>query len=61
MNESQKYCRSLHVHISLGTISDDRFMPSGYIKAFSDMPSLVLKLVDYTKYGWYSYEFMKTK
>jgi len=42
MNESQKYCRSLHAQISLGTTSDDRFMPNGYIKAFADMKSLVL-------------------
>ena len=42
MNESQKYCRSLHAQISLGTTSDDRFMPNGYLKAFADMPSLVL-------------------
>lgn len=39
MNESQKYCRSLHAQISLGTTSDDRFMPDGYIKAFAEMPS----------------------
>lgn len=37
MNESQKYCRSLHAQISLGTTSDDRFMPDGYVKAFADM------------------------
>lgn len=42
MNESQKYCRSLHAQISLGTTSDDRFMPDGYVKAFSEMPGLVL-------------------
>lgn len=42
MNESQKYCRSLHAHISLGTTSDDRFMPNGYVKAFADMDKLVL-------------------
>lgn len=39
MNESQKYCRSLHAQISLGTTSDDRFMPDGYIKAFAEMPA----------------------
>ena len=37
MNESRKYCRSLHAQISLGTTSDDRFMPNGYIKAFAKM------------------------
>lgn len=42
MHESQKYCRSLHAHISLGTTSDDRFMPNGYVKAFSDMDKLIL-------------------
>lgn len=42
MNESKKYCRSLHAHISLGTTSDDRFMPTGYLKAFSEMDHLVL-------------------
>ena len=39
MNESEKYCRSLHAQISLGTTSDDRFMPDGYIKAFCEMPA----------------------
>lgn len=39
MNESQKYCRSLHAPISLGTTSDDRFMPPGYLSAFADMPA----------------------
>lgn len=42
MNESRKYCRSLHAHISLGTTSDDRFMPNGYVKAFADMDELVV-------------------
>lgn len=42
MNESRKYCRSLHAQISLGSTSDDRFMPTGYVKAFSDMKKLVL-------------------
>ncbi len=42
MNESRKYCRSLHAQISLGTTSDDRFMPNGYVKAFSEMDQLVL-------------------
>ena len=37
MNESQKYCRSLHAPISLGTTSDDRFMPPGYLGAFARM------------------------
>lgn len=42
MNESRKYCRSLHAQISLGTTSDDRFMPKGYLSAFANMNKLVL-------------------
>ncbi|UZR96510.1 RNA ligase family protein [Chondrinema litorale] len=42
MNESRKYCRSLHAQISLGTTSDDRFMPDGYVKAFAQKKELVL-------------------
>lgn len=43
MNESRKYCRSLHAQISLGTTSDDRFMPTGYVQAFAEeMEGLVL-------------------
>jgi len=42
MNESRKYCRSLHAQISLGTTSDDRFMPDGYVSAFADMSKLIL-------------------
>lgn len=42
MSESRKYCRSLHAHISLGTTSDDRFMPKGYVMAFAEMDDLVL-------------------
>lgn len=42
MQEQSKYCRSLHAHISLGTDSDDRFMPDDYISAFADMKQLVL-------------------
>jgi hypothetical protein len=42
VNESQKYCRSLHAQISLGTTSDDRFMPDGYIDAFAGMDNLIL-------------------
>lgn len=42
MNESKKYCRSLHAPISLGTTSDDRFMPKGFLKAFASMDELVL-------------------
>jgi len=42
MNESRKYCRSLHAQISLGTTSDDRFMPNGYVSAFAEMDKLIL-------------------
>lgn len=42
MSESRKYCRSLHAQISLGTTSDDRFMPNGYVEAFAQMDELVL-------------------
>lgn len=42
MNESRKYCRSLHAQISLGTTSDDRFMPKGYVKSFAEKEDLVL-------------------
>ena len=42
MNESRKYGRTLHAPISLGTTSDDRFMPKGYLKAFAQMEDLVL-------------------
>lgn len=42
MNDSKKYNRTLHAQISLGTTSDDRFMPDGYIKAFAEMPGLVM-------------------
>lgn len=60
MNESQKYCRSLHAQISLGTTSDDRFMPNGYVKAFADMERLILtEKMDgennaFTKYGLFA-------
>lgn len=42
MNDSKKYCRSLHAQISLGSTSDDRFMPKGYVKIFSNMKELIL-------------------
>ncbi|MCJ8329176.1 MAG: RNA ligase family protein [Lentisphaeria bacterium] len=60
MNESKKYCRSLHAQISLGTTSDDRFMPSGYVQAFADMDNLILtEKLDgqnncFTKHGVYA-------
>lgn len=42
MNASRKYCRSLHAQISLGTTSDDRFMPDGYVASFAQKEGLVL-------------------
>jgi hypothetical protein len=42
MNESRKYCRSLHAPISLGTTSDDRFIPAGYLEAFANMEKHIL-------------------
>lgn len=42
MNESRKYCRSLHAQISLGTTSDDRFMPNGYVESFAQKEGLIL-------------------
>ncbi len=42
MNLSKKYSRSLHANISLGTTSDDRFMPKGYVKSFAQKDGLVL-------------------
>lgn len=42
MTQSRKYCRSLHAQISLGTTSDDRFMPDGYVNSFAKMKGLVL-------------------
>ncbi|MCI5056135.1 MAG: RNA ligase family protein [Flavobacteriales bacterium] len=56
MNESRKYCRSLHAQISLGTTSDDRFMPDGYVGAFSDLDLVLTEKLDgqnncFNKYG----------
>lgn len=42
MRRSRKYCRSLHAQISLGTTSDDRFMPDGYVSSFAKMDKLIL-------------------
>ncbi len=42
MSLSKKYNRSLHAKISLGTTSDDRFMPDGYVTAFSKMSKLIV-------------------
>ena len=42
MLTSRKYCRSLHARCSLGTTSDDRLMPPGYVAAFAQLPELIL-------------------
>ena len=42
MSLSTKYNRSLHAQVSLGTTSDDRFMPNGYVKYFAELDQLVL-------------------
>ncbi len=38
--EPQKYARSLHAPISLGTTSDDRFMPRGFLSYFASLPKI---------------------
>ena len=40
----KKYGRSLHAQISLGTTSDDRFMPNNYVKEFSEMDFFILRI-----------------
>lgn len=42
MSLSTKYPRSLHANISLGSTSDDRFMPVGYVEKFSKFKQLIL-------------------
>ncbi len=42
MSLSTKYNRSLHAKISLGSTSDDRFMPDGYVQAFAKMEELII-------------------
>lgn len=42
MSKTKKYARSLHAQISLGTTSDDRFMPNGYVDFFSKFEQLIL-------------------
>ncbi len=41
-----KYPRSLHAPISLGTTSDDRFMPKGYVKVFSEKDTITTEKLD---------------
>jgi len=42
MDQSTKYNRTLHAQISLGTTSDDRILPDGYVKVFAQMTDLVM-------------------
>lgn len=44
--QHEKYSRSLHAQISLGTTSDDRFMPNGYITAFAAKPLILTEKLD---------------
>jgi hypothetical protein len=41
-----KYPRSLHAQISLGTTSDDRFMPNGYVNVFRNFPLIITEKLD---------------
>ncbi len=41
-----KYPRTLHAQISLGTTSDDRIMPNGYVEIFSKMDLIVTEKLD---------------
>ena len=43
---NSKYPRSLHAQISLGTTSDDRIMPDGYVDIFSKMDLVVTEKID---------------
>lgn len=42
MIQLQKYGRTLHAQISLGTTSDDRILPNGYVQAFANFNDLVM-------------------
>lgn len=41
-----KYPRSLHAQISLGSTSDDRFMPNGYVHALSNYDLIITEKLD---------------
>jgi len=43
---STKYPRSLHAQISLGTTSDDRFIPDGYVEKFSNLDLIITEKLD---------------
>jgi len=42
VDTSRKYHRTLHAQISMGTTSDDSFMPDGYVAYFAGLAGLVL-------------------
>ncbi|MDO4878550.1 MAG: RNA ligase family protein [Neisseria sp.] len=44
--QHKKYSRSLHAQISLGTTSDDRFMPNGYVASFAAKPLILTEKLD---------------
>lgn len=46
MSKSTKYPRTLHAQISLGSTSDDRFMPNGYLKSFAKLPLVITEKLD---------------
>lgn len=59
MYESKKYNRTLHAGISLGSTSDDRFMPSGYVQYFSEMDLVITEKLDgqnncFSKHGLFA-------
>jgi len=43
---NSKYPRTLHAQISLGTTSDDRIMPNGYMDVFSKMDLIITEKLD---------------
>jgi hypothetical protein len=46
VSPGSKYGRTLHAQISLGSTSDDRFMPDGYVRAFADLDLAVTEKLD---------------
>lgn len=56
---NKKYPRTMHAQISLGTTSDDRFMPDGYVNVFSEMDLIISEKIDgqnlcFNKHGVYA-------
>ena len=46
MKSNKKYPRKFHAGISLGSTSDDRFMPDGYLEYFMDKPIILTEKLD---------------